>query len=213
MKLTLYNYWRSGPSYRVRIGLALKGLAYDYVGVNLLAHEQKSPENRARHPQALVPTLEVDGLRLTQSPAILEWLEETHPSPPLLPAKPADRAIVRGMAGVVACEIHPINNLRVQAYLRAAFSADDAAVSAWQTQWLTEGFAALEALTGQHGGAYCFGDAPTLADIHLIPQIATARRVRFDMAPYPRLSAINERALAHPAFQAAHPDKQPDAAP
>lgn len=209
--MRLYSFWRSSAAYRARIGLALKGLAYDYAAVNLLAKEQSGPPYRAVHPQGLVPALEADGAIIPQSLAILEWLEETHPEPTFLPRKPADRAIVRAMACAVACDIHPLNNLRVLRHLRSAFGADDNALAAWQTHWISAGFDALEAMVATHGGAWCFGDAPTLADICLVPQIANAGRVNLDMRPWPRLAAIDERARRHPAFAAAAPQNQPDA--
>ncbi|HWA22964.1 MAG TPA: maleylacetoacetate isomerase [Caulobacterales bacterium] len=208
--MKLYSFWRSSAAYRARIGLALKGLAYDYAPVNLRAGEQNAPAYRAIQPQGLVPALEADGDVFPQSLAILEWLDETHPAPPFLPKRAADRAMVRAMAYAVACDIHPLNNLRVLKYLRTTLHADKPAVAAYQAHWIGAGFEALERMVETHGGGYCFGDAPTLADICLVPQIANAAWLSLDMRPYPRLAAINARARAHPAFEAAAPENQPD---
>ncbi len=211
--LTLYGYWRSGPSYRVRIAMALKGLAYRYVGVNLLAGEQTEPDNAARHPLRLVPSLELaDGRILTQSPAILEWLDEVYPAVPLLPAEPMARAQIRAMAALIGCDIHPLHNLRILGYLGAEMGHDNESRLLWSRHWISQGFAGLEALLKHtEPGPYCWGDMPSLADIYLIPQVYSARRWGIDMASYPRLAAIEAAALTHPAFAAAHPDQQPDA--
>lgn len=216
--MILHGYWRSGTSYRTRIALNLKGLTYDQAGVDLRTGAQRSDAFRALNPQGLVPALEVDPehggpAALTQSPAILEWLEEAFPTPPLLPAATADRARVRAMAAVIGCDIHPLNNLRVLTALRTTFGADQAAVDAWAAGWIAPGFTALEALVARDGGGWCFGDAPTLADCYLIPQAYSAARFGVALDPWPRLSAIVARAGAHPAFAAAHPDRQPDADP
>ena len=205
--MILHGYWRSGTSYRTRIALNLKGLAYEQLGVDLRAGEQKSAAFLALNPQGLVPALEVEDVVLTQSPAILEWLEETYPDPPLLPANATDSAIVRAMAATVACDIHPLNNLRVLKAVRALGADADA----WAAQWIEPGFAALEAMIRRHGGGFVFGATPTLADCHLVPQVYSAERFGVDLAPYPRLFAAAEHARAHPAFAAAHPDRQPDA--
>ena len=209
--MILHGYWRSGTSYRTRIALNLKGLNYEQHGVDLRRGDQRSETYLRLNPQGLVPALENDGAVLTQSPAILEWLEETHPNPPLLPADPIARAQVRAMAALVGCDIHPLNNLRVGKALREGFGADQAAVDAWAARWITPGFTALEALVARHGDGWCFGDAPTLADCYLIPQIYSARRFHVALDAFPRLLAIETAAAAHPAFQAAHPDRQPDA--
>ena len=209
--MILHGYWRSGTSYRTRIALNLKGLSYQQRGVDLRQGDQRSEAYLRLNPQGLVPALEVDGAVLTQSPAILEWLEETHPNPPLLPADPIARAQVRAMAALVGCDIHPLNNLRVGKALREEFGADQAAVDAWAVRWIEPGFAALEALVAQHGDGWCYGDAPTLADCYLIPQIYSARRFNVPLDGWPRLLDIAARAEAHPAFDAAHPDRQPDA--
>jgi maleylpyruvate isomerase len=159
----------------------------------------------------MVPALEVDGAVLTQSPAILEWLEETHPLPPLLPTGPVARAHVRAMAALVGCDIHPLNNLRVGKALREGFGADQAAVDAWAARWIIPGFSALEALVTRHGAGWCYGGTPTLADCYLVPQIYSARRFNVPLDTFPGLLAIETAAAAHPALAAAHPDRQPDA--
>ncbi|HVL41458.1 MAG TPA: maleylacetoacetate isomerase [Brevundimonas sp.] len=209
--MILHGYWRSGAAYRTRIALNLKGLSYDQQGVDLRTGAQRSDAFVALNPQGMVPALEVDGAVLTQSPAILEWLEEAHPAPPLLPAGAVDRAHVRAMAALIGCDIHPLNNLRVGKALRETFGADQAAIDAWAARWIVPGFTALEALVAQHGRGWCFGSAPTLADCYLIPQIYSARRFNVALDAFPRLVAIDEAAKGHPAFAAAHPDVQPDA--
>ncbi len=209
--MILHGYWRSGAAYRTRIALALKGLAYDQQGVDLRTGAQRSEAFVALNSQGMVPALEIDGAVLTQSPAILEWLEETHPEPALLPAGPVDRAHVRAMAALIGCDIHPLNNLRVGKALRETFGADQAAVDAWAARWIVPGFEALEAQVARHGAGWSFGGAPTLADCYLIPQIYSARRFNVPLDVYPRLLAIDARAAQHPAFIAAHPDAQPDA--
>jgi maleylpyruvate isomerase len=209
--MILHGYWRSGASYRVRIALNLKGVAYDQAPHDLRQGEQKSADYLALNPQGMVPALEIDGQVLIQSPAILEWLEETHPQPPLLPGDAKDRATVRAMAALIGCDIHPLNNLRVLGSLRRDFNADQATVDAWAARWIAPGFDALEALVERHGAGWSFGDASTLADCYLIPQLYSARRFNIDLTPWSKLLAVEERALAHPAFAAAHPDRQPDA--
>ena len=209
--MILHGYWRSGAAWRTRIGLNLKGLTYDQQGIDLRTGAQAAEAFVALNPQGLVPALEVDGVVLTQSPAILEWLEEAYPVPPLLPVDPLDRARVRAMAALIGCDIHPLNNLRVGKALRQTFGADQAAVDAWAARWILPGFEALERMVGVHGGGWCFGAAPTLADCYLIPQIYSARRFNVPIEAFPRLLAIDAAAGAHPAFVAAHPDQQPDA--
>lgn len=209
--MILHGYWRSGAAYRTRIALALKGLAYRQQGVDLRTGAQKSEAFVALNPQGMVPALEVDGVVLTQSPAILEWLEDAHPAPALLPTDAIDRARVRAMAALIGCDIHPLNNLRVGKALRETFGADQAAVDAWAARWILPGFEALEALVARHGAGWCFGDTPTLADCYLIPQIYSARRFNVALDAFPRLLAIDAAAARHPAFIAAHPDNQPDA--
>lgn len=213
MPLTLHSYWRATAPYRVRIGLNLKGLAYDYAPVHLVKGVQHSDEYRALNAQELVPSLVTeDGRTLTQSLAILEWLEEVHPVPPLLPADAYDRAVVRAMAGIVACDIHPLNNLRIQQQL-TALGVDDAGREAWSQRWINDGFRALEPMVARHGSGFAFGAAPTLADCCLIPQVYSAHRYGVAMDPYPAIAAVAARAAEHPAFAAAHPDRQPDATP
>ena len=209
--MILHGYWRSGSAYRVRIALELKGLTYDQHGVDLRTGAQRSEGFVALNPQGMVPALELDGAVLTQSPAILEWLEETHTTPPLLPADAVDRAHVRAMAALIGCDIHPLNNLRVGKALRETFGADQATVDAWAARWIVPGFEALERLVAVHGDGWCFGATPTLADAYLIPQIYSARRFNVPLDAFPRLRAIDAAAAAHPAFVAAHPDRQPDA--
>jgi maleylacetoacetate isomerase len=207
----LHGYWRSGTSYRTRIALELKGLAYDQAGVDLRAGDQRGAAYRALNPQGLVPALEIDGHVLTQSPAILEWLEERFPEPPLLPSDAFARAEVRAMAAIVACDIHPLNNLRVQKAIKQDLGADDAQAAAWSARWITAGFEALEQLIERRGDGWAFDDAPTLADCCLVPQVYSARRFDVDLEAFPRIRAIEARAAEHPAFKAAHPDRQPDA--
>ena len=211
MALTLHSAWRATAPYRVRIGLALKGVEYDYVAVDLLAGEQLEPAYRAVNPQGLAPALDLgDGHILTQSLAILEWLEETRPQPPILPRSALDRAIVRAMANIVACDIHPLNNTRVGRKLKD-LGLDDTAVSAWISGWITEGFDALEPMVARHAGMFAFGDSPTIADCCIVPQVYSANRFNVDMAAWPAISSVAERTAMHPAFAAAHPSRQPDA--
>lgn len=210
MQLTLHSAWRSSAAYRVRIGLNLKGLAYDIAPVNLVANQHQAPAFAALNPQRLLPALEVDGRTLTQSLAILDWLDETVPAPPLLPADPFDRAQVRAMAQIVASDIHPVNNLRI---LRALteLGVDEPGREAWIGRWITDGFTALETMVVRHGAGYAFGETPTLADCCLVPQVYNAERFKTDLAPFPALRAVAARCAEHPAFAAAHPNQQPDA--
>ena len=211
MALMLHSAWRATAPYRVRIGLALKGVEYDYVAVDLLAGEQREPAYRAVNPQGLAPAVDLgDGHILTQSLAILEWLEETRPQPPILPRSALDRAIVRAMANIVACDIHPLNNTRVGRKLKD-LGLDDTAVSAWIAGWITEGFDALEPMVARHAGMFAFGDSPTIADCCIVPQVYSANRFNVDMAAWPAISSVAERTAMHPAFAAAHPSRQPDA--
>jgi maleylacetoacetate isomerase/maleylpyruvate isomerase len=211
MALVLHSYWRATAPYRVRLALALKGLAYDYAPVDLLAGDQRGAAYRALNPQGLTPALETgDGRVLTQSLAILEWLEEVHPIPPLLPADAHNRAVVRAMCGVIACDIHPLNNLRVQQRL-TRMGVDEAARLAWTQGWINDGFAALEPVIAQNTAGFSFGAEPTLADCLLIPQVYSAERYEVDLGPYPAIRAVAARCAAHPAFQAAQPERQPDA--
>jgi maleylacetoacetate isomerase len=203
---TLFDYWRSSASYRVRIALALKGIEYDRVSVDLAGGAQREHAYRARNPQAFVPTLEIDGHRLTQSLAILDYLDATRPEPPLLPDAPADAAHVRALALTVACDIHPLNNLRVLQYLAGPLAADEAAKATWIARWIADGFAALETAAAPRAGRLLFGDAPTLADLCLVPQMYNARRFGVPLDAYPLLVRADSQAAAHPAFAAAHPD-------
>jgi maleylpyruvate isomerase len=209
----LHGYWRSSAAYRVRIALNLKGVAYRQVSLDLRIGAQGQPAYRAIAPIGLVPALEIDGHSLTQSLAILEWLEEEHPTPALLPASRLARAHVREMAAIVACDVHPLNNLRVLKALKWDLGASENAVQTWIAHWIGEGFAALEAMALSHGGEFCFGDTPTLADCCLIPQIYNARRYGVDLAPYPNLQAIDARCAAIDAFARAAPERQADASP
>jgi maleylacetoacetate isomerase len=210
--MKLYNYFRSSAAYRVRIALALKGLSYEYLPVHLAKGAQYSPEFTAINPQNLVPVLEEDGHRLYQSLAIIQYLDETHPNPPLLPADPADRARVRSLALVVACEIHPLNNPRVLNYLTGKLAISEEQKLEWYQHWVKTGFTALEKrLAVEEGtGRFCHGDAPGFADCVLVPQVANARRFKVDLAAFPTIMRINDACLALPAFQAAAPERQPD---
>ncbi len=211
---TLFNYWRSGTSHRTRIALALKGVACEQVAIDLTASAQRDPDFLARNPQGLVPAFVTDdGETLTQSMAIIEWLEETHPTPPLLPRDPVARAKVRAIANAVACDIHPLGNLRVLQYLRKEYGQDEAGVAAWATRWIRDGFTAIEQMLAESPkGPWCWGDAPTLADVCVVPQIyAAVSRYGLDIRHWRRLAEVDMAAAAHPAFQIAHPTRQPDA--
>ncbi len=211
--MKLYGYWRSSASYRLRIALNLKGIEREEVEINLLDGEQRGPEYLAINPQGLVPSLEEGGRIFGQSLAILEYLEETHPDPPLLPSNPAERARVRQLALVIACEIHPLQNSGVRQHLREAHGFDGDDEDAWLKHWILRGLAALETLVAGHSetGAFCHGDTPTLADICLVPQLYNARRGGFDLAPYPSLLRIDEKCLGLDAFARAAPEQQPHA--
>ncbi|MBA2934904.1 maleylacetoacetate isomerase [Sphingomonas sp. CGMCC 1.13654] len=212
--MILHNYWRSGTSYRTRIALNLKGLTYEQRAYDLRAGMQKDAAYKTLNPQMMVPTLETDdGALLTQSPAILEWLEERYPEPSLLPKNANERAIVRAMAALIGCDIHPLGNLRVLGQLRTQFGADGAAVKQWTARWIGDGFAALETLIERHGRRFAYGDVPTLIECYLVPQLYSAERFEVDVSPYPRLLAAANAARALPEVEAAHPDRQPDADP
>jgi len=211
MVLKLHSAWRASAPYRVRIGLNLKGVAYEVAPVDLVAGQQKSEAYHAVNAQDLVPSLVLeDGRVLTQSLSILEWLEETQPGPALLPADAFDRQVVRAMAFIVACDIHPVNNLRILKAL-AGLGVEEPARHSWARRWISEGFAALEPMIARHGAGYAFGDAPTLADACLVPQVYNAARFAVDLTPFPAIAAAAARAGEHPAIAAAHPNLQPDA--
>ncbi|MCC6746879.1 MAG: maleylacetoacetate isomerase [Deltaproteobacteria bacterium] len=213
--MKLYTYFRSSAAYRVRLGLALKGLEVQLEPVHLLRNggEQHKVAYRAVNPLGLIPALS-DGPHLfTESLAILEYLDETHPEPPLLPADAAGRARVRGLALTVACDIHPLNNLRVLKYLKDELGASQEQRDAWYHHWVAVGFEALEAELARSSatGRFCHGDAPTLADVCLVPQVYNARRFGCPLEPYPTIGRIDELCRALPAFQQAAPEAQPDA--
>ncbi len=211
--MKLYGYWRSSAAYRVRIALEYKGLAREDVAVDLGKGEQLRRDYLGLNPQGLVPALVDDGLVLGQSLAILEYLEECHPEPPLLPQTVPERARVRQLALVVACEIHPLQNLRTREHLRAELGADEAAVRAWFRYWVVRGLEALESLVAGHPatGRCCHGDTPTLADVCLVPQLYNARRGEIDLAQYPTLARIDEHCRSLEAFARAAPESQSDA--
>lgn len=211
--MKLYNFFRSGTSHRLRIALRLKGLAVDYVPVDLRTEQHLQPSYKALQPQGLVPAL-VDGEQvLIQSPAIIEWLEEKYPEPPLLPSEPLQRAHVRALAAIVGCDIHPVNNRRILETLRHQFKADEAAVNAWCASWISAGFDAFEALLAADPGRgrFCFGDRPGLADVYLVPQVESARRFKVDMGRWPLISAVEAACLQLQPFAQAAPALQPDA--
>jgi maleylpyruvate isomerase len=212
--MKLYNFFRSGTSHRLRIALNLKGLPTTYVPVDLRTEQHLKDEFKAINPQGLVPALEVDGQVLIQSPAIIEWLEETHPTPALLPAGATERARVRALAAIVGCDIHPINNRRILEYLRKELGANDDAVNAWCGTWISAGFDAYEALLAAdtQRGEFSFGHTPTLADVYLIPQVESARRFKVDLGRWPLISAVDAACAKLDAFRLAAPGLQPDAA-
>jgi maleylpyruvate isomerase len=212
--MKLYDYFRSSAAYRVRIALNLKGLAPERAFVHLRRGAQRTEDYLAVNPLGLVPSLVTDGGEvLTQSLAIIEWLDETHPQPPLLPPDAAGRARVRALALEIACDIHPINNLRVLNYLTGTLGATEAQKNGWYRYWCDVGFEALETQLAREkaAGAFCHGGSPTIADICLVPQLANARRVELDLSLYPTLLRIEAACNALPAFAAAAPSKQPDA--
>jgi len=220
--MKLYNFWRSGTSHRTRIAFNLKGVSTEYLAVHLGKNAHLGEDFKAINPQQLVPALVLEAAdspdqtehTLIQSPAIIEWLEEAYPTPPLLPTDPFERAQVRAMAAVVGCDVHPINNKRILDYLRKQFGADEAAINAWCGNWIGAGFDALEALIAQPSSEvrYCFGTTPTLADVYLIPQIESARRFKVDLSRWPKIMAIDAHCATLAAFAEAAPARQPDAA-
>ena len=203
-----YEYHRSSAAYRVRIALNLKGVDYESRPVNLLESEQRSDDYRELNPQGLVPMLEIDGHRLTQSLAIIVYLDQVFPDPPLVPRDPADGAHVRSMALAIACDIHPLNNLRVLKYLKGQLGQPQDEVDRWYAHWITEGLTALEAMAKAGAGRFLFGDEPTIADVCLVPQLYNARRFNVPIDDYPTLLRADENACRLDAFAAAHPDKQ-----
>ena len=213
--MKLYNFFRSGTSHRLRIALNLKGLAPDYEAVDLRTEQHLTDAFKALNPQQLVPALALDdGAVLIQSPAIIEWLEESYPTPALLPTSPLDRARVRALAAIVGCDIHPINNRRILETLRHQFKADEAAVNAWCATWISAGLDAYEALlvADKQRGRFSWGDTPTLADVYLIPQVESARRFKVDVSRWPAIEAIDKTCAELDAFRHAAPSAQPDAA-
>ena len=209
--MKLYTYWRSSAAYRVRIALNLKGLSHELITVDLVAGDHKLDEYKAVNPQALVPTLEVDGLALSQSLAIIEYLDECYPETPLLPQDPVNRAAVRSLAQTVACDIHPLNNLRVLKYLVGELEVGKDAKDIWYGHWIGEGFNGIEARLQETAGKFCFGDAPTLADVFLVPQVYNARRFNCDLNYFPKIVEIEQHCLTLDAFDKARPERQPDA--
>jgi maleylacetoacetate isomerase len=210
--MKLYNYFRSSASFRVRIALELKGLAYDYLPVHLVKGEHKRPGYAAVSPSLLVPTLETDGgEHLSQSMAIIEYLDETHPEPALLPREPLARARVRALAQLIACEIHPLNNLRVLKYLVRELKVEEEAKNAWYRHWVRDGLEAFEReLSRLPASTYCYGETPTLADCCLVPQIFNGQRFNVDFSGLPRTMAAFDACMEHPAFQKAQPSSCPD---
>jgi maleylacetoacetate isomerase len=212
--MELYDYWRSSAAYRVRIALNLKGIAYASVPVNLRCGGQRSPDFRRVNPLGTVPCLRDGDVVLSQSLAIVEYLDETHPEPPLLPGNAAERARARQLALLIACEMHPLNNLKVLQYLEHGMGLAEEQRRRWYRHWITEGFTALEAMLAPTAGDFALGgDRPSVVDAFLVPQVYNANRWRCDMSPYPTICRINDRCLQLEAFAAAAPERQPDAPP
>ena len=207
LKPRLFDYHRSSASYRVRIALNLKGIDYETVSISLLDGAQKDEAYRALNPQGFVPLLQIGETRLTQSLAIVDYLDAIHPRPRLVPEDPADRAHVLALAFIVACDIHPLNNLRVLKYLSGPLGLDEETRNAWYAHWVREGLAALEAQAEPRAGSFLFGDAPTLADICLVPQLFQARRFKVPVEDFPTLLRAEEEANRLDAFAAAHPER------
>jgi maleylacetoacetate isomerase len=211
--MKLYTYFRSSASYRVRIALAYKGLAHDAAYVSLPKKEHHADAFRAVNPQALLPALEDGGRVLIQSLAIMEYLDETHPEPPLLPKAPLDRAYVRAVAQIIACELHPLNNLRTLKYVKRSYKLDDEGVNTWYRHWIAEGFAMLEGYLVREGraGRFCHGDMVTIADCCLVPQVFNAQRYQCDLAPYPTIVRVFGECMKLDAFASTQPSGQSDA--
>ncbi len=211
--MKLYTFFRSSAAFRVRIALNLKGLKYESISMALLKNEHRAAAYLALNPQGLIPALALDGAVLSQSIAIIEYLNDKYPTPPFLPVGPLDRARVRSMALAIACEIHPLNNLRVLNYLRGELKQDDNGVNAWYRHWVTEGFSGLEVQAREFSTSkrYCFGDSVTIADICLVPQMFNARRLETDLTAFPTLTAVSAHLESLPEFAAARPEVQPDA--
>ena len=211
--MKLYTFFRSSAAFRVRIALNYKGIAYEALPVSLPKNEHKLKRCLAVHPQVLVPALEDGGNVYVQSLAVMEYLEETHPLPPLLPANPADRAYVRALAQIIACEIHPLNNLRTLRYIKQRFGLDEEGVNLWYRHWIAEGLGGLEAYIAgaKSSGKYCYREQITLADCCLVPQVFNAQRYQCDLAPYPVIMRIFAECMKLDAFIAAQPSRQPDA--
>ncbi|MDN5250201.1 maleylacetoacetate isomerase [Betaproteobacteria bacterium LSUCC0117] len=212
--MALHSFFRSGTSHRVRIALNLKGISAEYHPVDLRTDAHLAAAFKAINPQALVPVLTVGSEHLIQSPAILEWLDETYPEPPLLPKDSFARARVRALAAMVGCDVHPLNNRRILMYLRSQFGADEAAVNTWCATWIGTAFDALEVMLAadKTRGDFCHGGQPSMADVYLVPQIESARRFGVDLAAWPHIMAIDVACQAIPAFANAAPSRQPDAA-
>jgi maleylacetoacetate isomerase len=210
--MRLYSFFRSSAAFRVRIALNLKGVDYEIVAVNLPKGAHRAAEFLAVNPQATIPTLDDDGTILWQSLAIIEYLDTRYPNPLLIPREPVARARVQALAQLIACEVHPLNNLRVLTYLRGELALDEAAVAKWYAHWVAEAFRPLETFVARFsGGRYCFGDSLTLADVYLVPQMYNARRFNCDLTPYPTLVRVASGLEAEPAFARAAPNLQPDA--
>lgn len=207
-EILIHGYWRSSAAYRVRIALELKGVTYRQQPVDLLAGDQHQIAYRQIAPHGLVPAIEHEGVILIESPAILEWIDAKWPLPRLIPENIVSAAIVRSMAALIACDIHPLNNLRVLNAIRGDFGASNHQVKTWIARWIGAGFSALEPMVARHGGRFAFGDAPTLADCYLVPQIDSAERYAVDMTPYPLIRAAGDHARALDAVAAAHPERQ-----
>jgi maleylpyruvate isomerase len=207
--MRLYDYWRSSAAYRVRIALNIKGLEVEQIPVDLRAGGQRTEEYVAKNPQSLVPFFEDGDLGIGQSLAIIDYLEETHPEPAILPADPIGRARVRSMAQIIACDIHPLNNQRVLRYLENDLGCDQLKRMIWYHRWIADGFKALETRLKDSAGDYCYGDEPTLADICLVPQVYNAKRYEVDLGPFPTIRTIGDRCQEIEAFAKAAPQHQP----